>query len=349
MPATTKTINSKVAKKRIRNKIFIVRISIGLISILILAVVVFSWDRIVRYPFISAQQNLPGVFEAETIQSRTGNIQEINENNNRFLRMALVNSNNSSPTPASTQSSEKIINIDLSKSDALSTGNAAFQIVPIGGQIISGQGWVATSPTSRLKIILSQGFKGNDGGAVELDVTNLDYSALSSDKHNIMTLYSWDHNGDGANDNFKYIRSLWTFRLGQNYTSDSYGHFALKGKAGTSEVYWENKATVPGGTWQSSRLYTIRMEWSSGSRTSLPNDSNGIEVGDPETEVRLLINGQRVYTTQRMDFGGRSMRPEHVLKYLYIGDDMDRPDSAYTTPYNPQKLIRFKSVRVFYN
>lgn len=165
------------------------------------------------------------------------------------------------------------------------------QRVVKGGEVVTG-GWKATDKLDLVKIELKRGFTSEESGAIELDMTNLDFPAqVTGRKHHFFNLYSHP-----SGDHFVQPNNFFTLR-GGSY-KDKEGNRGIK-------VLWrgggERGELAPFATrkvWDAKATYTWRAEWT-------------------KNELVVFLNGERIFGPAEFKDRDKQM----PLKYIFLSMD----------------------------
>jgi hypothetical protein len=146
--------------------------------------------------------------------------------------------------------------------------NERLRIVE-GGQFVDG-GWQPTDKLDRMIIELVDGFSWHESGAIELDMTNLDFDAqVNGKKLHFFNLYA-----DPTGDHFNVRNAFFTLR-GGNYMNDA-GHRGVKVLWRGDYVRDEHAPYAARPKWDPNATYTWRAEWN-------------------EEQLVIVLNGERVF------------------------------------------------------
>ena len=161
-----------------------------------------------------------------------------------------------------------------------------------GGEFVDG-GWKPRGKLDRMILELERGFAADVSGAIELDMTSLDFDAqVTGKKHHFFSLYS-----DPTGDQFNLRNAFFTLRGGR-YRNDQ-GHRGIK-------VLWrgdyhrgEHAPYAARPKWDPSRKYTWRGEWNTkqlvikldGQRVFGPAEFGDRDQGRPLAHVFLSRDG----------------------------------------------------------
>ncbi len=153
-------------------------------------------------------------------------------------------------------------------------------------------GWQVKDKLDRLIIELIAGFAWNEAGAIELDMTNLDFDAqVNGKKQHYFNFYA-----DPTGDPFNLHNAFFTLRAG-NYKND-------KGERGIKVLWRGGKARgekapfAARAEWDPQKVYTWRAEWD-------------------QDKFLVLLDGEKIFGPA--DFSQRDRaRP---LRYLFLSRD----------------------------
>ncbi|MCP4181685.1 MAG: DUF5060 domain-containing protein [bacterium] len=163
----------------------------------------------------------------------------------------------------------------------------------VDGGSFEGPGWKSTDNKNQIAITLDQPMMS---GVFEIDVTNFDpYSQFSSNKHNILSMYSHASGSDKHNDVVNGDESVWIIRTGGD-TGNGGGYdggfkflWTTKGGAATRE----EKRLIHGTyNWDKSATHTLKVAWEGENATVY---LNSVELATLTGEVSMTKGLQYIF------------------------------------------------------
>jgi hypothetical protein len=214
-----------------------------------------------------------------------------------------------------------------------------------GGSFVEG-GWKATDSLCRIVMVLERGFKYNESGAIEIEMTNLDpVEQQKGRKHHFFNLYA---NPEGSTWHRYFLEPDRKNKVGVNvpepYFNLRFGNYGEAQGGRSIKVLWQGGGKrhevshhnqVPFGlikNWDKNKVYTYRVEW----------DTKQLVV---YLDDELIFASQRFNNMEKFGPDSFADRDKNApMKYVFISrDNHDNPAVWYGMP-GPV----YKKVRVYY-
>ncbi|MGH9847206.1 MAG: hypothetical protein ACREEM_51575, partial [Blastocatellia bacterium] len=178
------------------------------------------------------------------------------------------------------------------KLDSDKAAKADVKRAVTGGEFRS-DGWQAKDRLDRFRLELKDGFAADEAGAIELEMSNLDFvSQVDGRKQHFFSLYT-----DASGNHFARSNQFFTLR-GGNY-NDAEGNRGIKilWRGGAERDRGEKAPFAARTVWDKQAVYVWRAEWT-------------------RDELVVLLNGERIFGPA--EFKQREPRP---LKYIFLSRD----------------------------
>lgn len=160
-----------------------------------------------------------------------------------------------------------------------------------GGEFVEN-GWQAKGKLDRLSLELTEGFPAHEPGAIELDMTNLDFvNQIDGKKQHFFGLYS---NPSGSH----FILPANFFTLRGGLYNDKEGNRGIKVLWRGNAVRGEHAPFAARKVWNLKETYTWRAEWT-------------------KEELVMFLNGERIFGPAEFKDRNEAM----PLKYVFLSRD----------------------------
>ncbi len=214
-----------------------------------------------------------------------------------------------------------------------------------GGEFVSG-GWKATDSLCRIVSVLKRGFRHDEPGAIEIQMTNLDVVAQQNGrKHHFFNLYA---NPEGSTWHRYFLESNRQEKRGGNveepYFNLRFGNYGEAEGGRSMKILW-----IGGGKrhekshfnkvnfglikdWDIKKTYTYRVEWDTKKLVVYLNDD-------------LIFASQRFNDDETVGPDSFADRDENApMKYIFISRDNHDNPAVWYGMAGPV----YKKVKVYY-